>query len=191
MSKYNKPYKNSYGEYVFNDYKEFRPNVSPRDMLLKGVFGGTYFRLIYSSVLNRTLKNDWKKLPKEIFRGIPEEHYTTPYEDYDKEINKYGVKTGTTLEFWEEKNWIEPIDPRGFYHWYCKFFYGRRSYDDERQIKRWLQFCGRRGRFRIWLINDIKRSGGIKNINNYNISPKKRQNLLEWGYELKTKDYAY
>ena len=189
MPMYNKPYQNTYGEYIFSDYPNFRPNLSPAEIMSKGAFGKTYFRPIYSSVIGKVLKNDWKKFPKEIFKNISVEDFTTPYEEYDKDYNKYGVKTGTTLEFWESKKWIVPPDYRGWFAWYCHFFYGRRIDDDTRQIKRWVNFSGPKGRFRIWLINDIKRAGGKRHINNYEISPKKRQNLLEWGYELTTRDY--
>ena len=56
---------------------------------------------------------------------------------------------------WEAKGWIHKDDPRGWFEWYCKFFNGRRHEDDERQIKRWLAFCGPRGRFRNSIYNFI------------------------------------
>ena len=33
----------------------------------------------------------------------------------------------------------------GWFQWYCRFFQGRRSEDDERQIQRWLKICGPTG----------------------------------------------
>ena len=37
----------------FKDYQDFRPNLTPREMFLKGVFGGGYWRPIYSSIANK------------------------------------------------------------------------------------------------------------------------------------------
>ena len=34
--------------YYFEDYPEFKPNLSPREMFLLGSFGGTYWREIKS-----------------------------------------------------------------------------------------------------------------------------------------------
>ena len=33
----------------------------------------------------------------------------------------------------------------GWFQWYCRFFQGRRTEDDCRQIKRWLKICGPTG----------------------------------------------
>jgi hypothetical protein len=33
----------------------------------------------------------------------------------------------------------------GWFQWYCRFFEGRRTDDDARQIKRWLKVCGPSG----------------------------------------------
>ena len=42
-------------------------------------------------------------------------------------------------------------------HWYCDFYNGERSPDDERQIDRWMKTAGPKSRFRRMLINMIKR----------------------------------
>jgi len=181
------PRKNSYGEYVFKDFPEFRPNQSPKDMFLKGSFGGTYWRPIYSSITKTKYNNEHKKFPKSWWNNIPDEWLITPWNKYDKNINKYKVKVGTTLEYWECKKWITKQDPYGWVQWYCHFFQGRRSPDDERQIKRWLGVAGENSRFRKRLINMIKKKN--TNYNDFKISPKIRQTLLHWGYELTSKDY--
>jgi hypothetical protein len=185
MPKYNKPYCNSYGEFIFDDFPEFIPNMSPREIIENGSFGGGYFREIYSSVINKTLKNDWKRFPKEIFKGIPKEYYLTL--KYDKKINKYDVRVGTSLEFWEEKDWITKYDPRGWFAWYCNFFYGRRTQDDERQIYRWLKTAGPNSRFRKWLFNLLNKNDA--NHNDWYISPKIFQTLQHWSYVPTKKDY--
>ena len=41
---------------------EFRPNISPVDVIKKGDFGGTYFRDITSGVTGKFYKNSWKEL---------------------------------------------------------------------------------------------------------------------------------
>ena len=179
--------KNKYGEIVFKDYPDFKPNVTPMEMFQAGSFGGTYWRPIYSSITKRQYKDEHKKFPKTWWIDIPEHHLTTPFDEYDKSINKYGVKVGTTLRFWEEKEWITKYHPYGWVQWYCDFYRGKRCPDDERQIERWQGVAGPNGRFRKWLVTLIKKKKG--KYNDFSVSPRIRQTLLHWGYELSERDY--
>lgn len=180
----NKP-KKVKGKYNFKDYPDFKPNLSPRDMFKMGSFGGTYWRPIYSSVTKKNYKNVHKNYPKSWWKGIQEKHLSSS--DYDKKINKYGVKVGTSLEFWEGKKWITEHNPYGWVHWYCDFFNGKRSDDDERQVKRWLGLASTRGRFMRFLVTQIVKKKG--KWNDETISPKIRQVLQHWGYKLTKKDF--
>ena len=40
---------------------DFRPNINPADVIKKGVFGGTYFRDIYSCINNKWYRDSWKE----------------------------------------------------------------------------------------------------------------------------------
>jgi hypothetical protein len=169
----------------FKDYPNFKPNLTPRQMFNMGSFGGTYWRPIYSDITKKKLKNVHKKYGK-LFKGIPDEKLSQA--KYDKNINKYGVKVGTTLEFWEDKGWITKKDPYGWVEWYCNFYNGRRiPSEDVRQIKRWSRLTGENGRFRKWLVTLIIKNNSTWN--DENISPKIRQTLQHWGYKLTSKDY--
>jgi hypothetical protein len=87
-------------------------------------------------------------------KGIPSKYYKL--DEYDNTINRYKVSVGTTYEYWMKKNWIrEDIDPYGWIEWYCNFWSGRRSDDDNRQIQRWKNITGKNGRFRRQLQNKI------------------------------------
>ena len=103
--------------------------------------------------------------------------YSSNY--YDVRVNKYGVKCGTSLRFWENKGWIKDIGPYGWFQWYCRYYYGRRNSDDSRQIKRWL---GIANRFKGILVKMTKDKG--TKFDDFSVSPKIRQILLHWGYEL-------
>ena len=170
--------KNSRGEYVFSDYPDFTPNLSPREMFLLGSFGGTYWRPINSGVTGKKYVNMHLKYPKEWWADIDNDKLVRPWNKYDKNINKYKVKVGQTLEEWEEKEWIRKFHPYGWVHWYCDFFTGKRSPDDQRQIDRWLGVASVRGRFRKWLVTLILKKKG--KWNDYKISPKIRQTLQHW-----------
>ena len=175
------------GKLKFEDYPEFRPNLTPRQIFTMGSFGGTYFRPIKSKFYNNTLRNKHKKF--SFLKGIPENKLTRPFNKYDVKLNKYGKKVGTTLEFWEGKNWINKRDPYGWMQWYCEFYNGRRSSDDKRQIGRWLKLAGPKGRFRKFLVTEILKKGTKKDYNNDKISPAIRQTLQHWGYKLTKKDF--
>jgi len=180
------PTKNSYGEIIFSDYPEFRPNITPREMFKLGSFGGTYWRPIKSDVTKKNYKNKHNKYPKSWWKDIPDEWMTTEWDDYDKSINKYKVKVGTTLEFWEEKDWITKYHPYGWVQWYCDFYNNKRGPDDCRQIDRWVKTAGANSRFRRALINLIIKKKTT--YNDFKISPKRRQTLQHWGYVLTKKD---
>ena len=94
---------------------------------------------------------------------------------------------GTTLEFWEDKDWISSQNPYGWMHWYCDFYSGKRGPDDERQISRWKKLAGHKGRFMRFLVTQIlKKSKEPENKKwcDMSVSPKIRLVLQHWGYEL-------
>ena len=107
---------------------DFGTIKTPIEIIKEGSFGGTYFRDIYSEVNDRWYKNSWKEF-KEL-KSIDKKYYARDYNDVI--LNKYGVKCGTSLRFWESKGWINPIDPYGWFQWYFRYYLGRRSKDDQR-----------------------------------------------------------
>ena len=169
-------------------HSEFKPNKTPKQVFKLGAFGGTYFRPIYSSITKQSYSEEdaIKEYPENWFKGINvKKKITSP--NYDKKVNKYKVKCGSSLESWEDSGWIVEQDPYGWFQWYCRYSMGRRTDDDERQIGRWLKLAGPNGRFRRTLMNKI-----IKNNTTYDdfsISPVIRQVLLHWGYQLTKKDF--
>ena len=172
----------------FSDFPEFCPNLTPREIFKMGSFGGTYWRPIFSQISHKNYKNKHKKYPAMWWKGIPNRNLLTPWDEYDKKINKYNVKVGTTLEFWEDKKWIKKHHPYGWVQWYCDFYNGDRGLDDKRQISRWVRTAGPRSRFRRMLINMIKKKHST--YNDFSISPKIRQTLQHWGYKLTKKDFV-
>ena len=89
------------------------------------------------------------------------------------------MKCGTSLRFWESSGWINSIDPYGCFQCYFRYWLGRRSLDDERQIARRKRIVSR---FKGKLVKMMKDVNG--RFDDYSLSPKTRQILLHWGYEL-------
>ena len=147
----------------------FSPNKTPIEIIKEGAFGGTYFRDVYSNINKKWYKNSRKEFVH--LKNSDAKFYASDY--YDVNVNKYGVKCGTSLRFWENKGWINKIDPYGWFQWYFRYWSGRRSKYDERQINRQRKIVSRfSGKF-----------------DDYSISPKIRKILLHWGYELTEKDF--
>lgn len=92
------------------DKLKFNPNVTPKEMFTMGVFGGTYWRPIYSSITGKSYKNKFKKY--SFFKQIP--NYKLCSGEYDKSLNYFGVKCGSSLEDWEDAGWITKYDPYGW-----------------------------------------------------------------------------
>ncbi len=171
-------------EISFSDWPDFRPNMTPREIFSEGSFGGTYWRPIFSSVISQRLSN--QHLEFEDWWGDIDERLLTS-ESYDKNANRLGVSCGTSLEMWEKRGWIREQDPYGWVQWYCRFYKGRRSPDDDRQIRRWRAFAGEKGRFRNQLINlVISRETSHDDVS---VSPVIRQSLQHWAYRLNIRDF--
>ena len=154
----------------------FKPMLTPKEMLHKGIFGGTYFSRIVS---HQDFPDDW-------FDGLDSSFYLS--DKYLSKVNYFKVKSGQSQEEWEAKGWMHKDDPRGWFEWYCKYFTGRRHEDDERQIKRWLAFCGPRGRWRNIIYMKIHSVGcGIEL--SEDVSRRIQQSLLHWSYVVNEEDY--
>lgn len=177
------PKRNSNGQLVFPDHPEFVPNLTPAEVLQLGSFGGTYFRPIDSAVVGRKIssKEALEDIPKDWLKGLNVATQITS-KQYQPDVNKYEVKCGGSLGMWESSGWISSIDPYGWFQWYCRFYQGRRSTDDDRQIKRQLGVCGTKGRFRTQLMNKIIAAN--TSVDDYSISPVIRQALQHWGYKV-------
>ena len=157
---------------------DFSPNKTPIEIIKEGAFGGTYFRDVYSNINKKWYKNSWKEFVH--LKNIDAKFYASDY--YDVNVNKYGIKCGTSLRFLENKGWINKIDPYGWFQRYLRYRLGRRSKDDKRETNQWKQVVNR---FRGKLVNMIRDADS--KFDDYSISSKIRQMLLHWGYELREK----
>ena len=88
---------------------DFGANKAPVEVIEEGAFEEIYFRDIYSDVTGKWYKKSWKEFDQ--LKNIGQKFYCSDY--YDVSVNKYGVKCGTSLRFWENKGWINEIDPYG------------------------------------------------------------------------------
>jgi hypothetical protein len=98
----------------------FRPELTPKQMLQLGVFGGRYM-----TDCRREFPGSWFARAKL----SPDRH--------DSRLNYFRVRASQPLAVWRRNGWIHPQDPRGWFQWYCRYYLGRRTRDDARQIRRW------------------------------------------------------
>lgn len=136
----------------------FTPDLSPKQMLMLGVFGGVYMR-----DCTKEFPKDWCARAKFQKEGSYK---------HDPKLNFFGVNASQPLSVWRKKGWIHKDDPRGWFQWYCRYYMGRRGPDDERQIKRWIAM-----RRHIAQIRKHCRAG------DFNCHRKQRQAVLHWAYD--------
>ena len=104
-------------------YDLFKPELTPKQMLEYGVFGGSY--------LGKTID----EFPESWFKKAKLS------KKFDAKLNYFQIKAGLSLKDWQKKGWIMKEDPRGWFQWYCRFSIGRRIPEiDKIQIMRWKAF---------------------------------------------------
>ena len=134
---------------------DFKPQLTPAQMLALGVFGGKY------------MTDCRREFPKSWFaraRLAPQGR--------DPALNYFGVDASKPLSYWQRKGWIHPDDPRGWFQWYCRYYSGRRMDDDARQIGRWKAIA----RHVAQLQKHCERG-------DMHCRPRQRQALLHWAYD--------
>jgi hypothetical protein len=137
-------------------HPDFKPQLTPRQMLALGVFGGKY------------MTDCTEEFPKDWF-----ENAKLSPEGKDISLNYYQVDASQPLRVWINNGWIHRDDPRGWFQWYCRYYMGRRMGDEDiRQIKRWKAFR--------------RHVGAIKKYCepfDWTCRRKQRQALLHWAYD--------
>ena len=159
---------------------DFGTNKTFVEVIKEGAFEGTYIREIYSNVNQKWYKESRKEFDQ--LKNTDQKYYCLDF--YNVSINKYGVKCGTSLRLWKNKGWINKIDPYGWFQGYFRYWLSRRLEDDKRQMDRWKKIASK---FRGKLVKMIK--DHCSKFNDYSISPKIRQILLDWSYQLTGKDF--
>lgn len=134
---------------------EFKPELTPKEMLELGIFGGKY------------MTDCKKEFPRSWLTGAK-----LCSEKHDPKLNFFGVNASQPLSVWRKKGWIYPDDPRGWFQWYCRYYMGRRHDDDGRQIKRWKAIK----RHIAQIQNNCYRG-------DLDCRKKQRQAVLHWAYD--------
>ncbi|WDE00785.1 hypothetical protein [Thalassomonas actiniarum] len=135
---------------------DFLPQLTPQQMLELGVFGGKYM-----TDCRQEFPNSWFTKAKLSPAGK------------NISLNYFAVDASLPLLNWQQKGWIYPDDPRGWFQWYCRYYLGRRLADeDKRQIKRWRAMSRHIGALK-------------KNCEpgDWTCRRKQRQALLHWAYD--------
>jgi hypothetical protein len=134
----------------------FLPELSPKQMLRLGIFGGKY------------MTDCRKEFPADWYA-----HAKLCHEQHDPALNLFGINASQPLSVWQHKGWIHPVDPRGWFQWYCRYYLGRRMpQEDERQIKRWRAIQRH--------IAQIKKNCARGDLT---CRKKQRQAVLHWAYD--------
>jgi len=138
---------------------DFKPELTPKQMLALGVFAGRYM-----TDCRKEFPKDWFTRAKLATKGR------------DPALNFFAVDASQPLSVWRAKGWIWQDDPRGWFQWYCRYYMGRRvPGEDQRQIRRWRQI-----RRHLRQIQKNCEPGDIF------CRRRQRQALLHWAYDTRT-----
>jgi len=136
----------------------FAPHLTPTAMLKAGVFGGSYFHGCTVADICGL--------------GADQRLVEQNYGEFNVHRNRYGVKAGQDYATWMANGWIFPEDPLGWFHWYCRYHAGRRHERDDYQIRRWVNYGKRWGRFARTQMHTKGFASDVV-----------KQGLLQWAYE--------
>ncbi len=135
---------------------DFKPDLSPKQMLELGVFSGKY------------LGDCQAEFPLSWFKKAK-----LAKNSKDKNLNYFKVEASLALKYWQAKGWINSVDPRGWFQWYCRYYLGRRlEREDKRQIKRWRQMKRH--------VGQVKANCRYQDLD---CRKRQRQALLHWAYD--------
>jgi hypothetical protein len=138
---------------------EFKPDLTPKEMLEMGVFGGVYMRDCIDEFPAYWFEKA-KFAPENISEHMPE-------------LNFFKVNASQPLSVWKNNSWIYDEDPRGWFQWYCRYYMGRRiPKEDARQIKRWKAISRH-----VAQVHKNCRVGDMM------CRPRQRQAILHWAYD--------
>jgi hypothetical protein len=149
---------------------DFKPALTPAEMLAFGIFEGKY------------INDSYEEFPAEWFL-----HATMLGKlssEPNASINFFAIKSRQPLSIWKRNGWApakngkgllggpENPDERGWFQWYCRYWLGRRIPEiDNIQIGRWKSFARHAGQIMANCHpNDLK------------CRPKQRQSLIQWSY---------
>jgi hypothetical protein len=133
----------------------FKPQLTPKEMLEMGIFGGKY------------MTDCGKEFPRSWF-----DRARLSPEGRDPALNFFRVDASKPLSYWKRKGWIHKDDPRGWFQWYCRYYMGRRMEDDARQIGRWKAMTRHLSQLKKHCEPD-----------DWSCRPRQRQALLHWAYD--------
>ena len=135
---------------------QFRPDLTPKQMLELGVFCGKYL-----TDCRDEYPANWFARAKLSPSGR------------DCSLNYFGVDASQPLSEWRRKGWMHADDPRGWFQWYCRYYMGRRLPDeDARQIGRWKAMKRHASQIR----RHCEPGDPM-------CRPRQRQALLHWAYD--------
>ena len=139
-----------------NFAEDFHPELTPKEMLEMGIFGGVYMR------------DCGDEFPDDWF-----DNARFAVDTKDPKLNFFEIDASQSLAEWRRKGWINDEDPRGWFQWYCRYYMGRRIEDeDRRQIKRWK--------------NMTRHTAQIKKFctaGDWGCRRRQRQAVLHWAYD--------
>ena len=108
---------------ILGEHPQFKPHFTPRQMLELGIFGG----IAFSTTARR------KGVPNELFGDLSIQYWNNPT-GYDSAHNYFEV--------------VPPLIPNtvpnnlrkdgGWFQWYVRFMYGRKSTEDNYFVDHWL-----------------------------------------------------
>lgn len=161
--------------------KEFKPHMTPGEILALGAFGGKYLN---DCLLEFPAEWFWNAgLLGKLAPGAPP--------GGDVALNYFKIDSRLPLSDWQSYGWVpsekgkklsgkrsvlsDPErnpDERGWFQWYCRYWMGRRLPDlDAVQIQRWKNFARHRG-----AVDKACAKGDLR------CRPRQRQALLHWAW---------
>lgn len=173
------PTRDTLGYLHFADFPTFQPNLTPKEVIQMGSFGGCYFRSA-ENLKSEESQAPWEEFPNDWIEEL-DVNKMLASSTYNTDVNRYQARCRE-----DTSNFASAIDPFGWFQWYCRFYMGRRSSDDKRQVNNAMAAMGPNGKWRKDLIKKCLAAAGNKKgekrkledvVDDATIAPSTRQHL--------------